>query len=152
MHATATVALGLRSAPLDYRAMETRIENKEVPTAAELRKEADYKRAVRDILELLPADVVQELNSGQIDHADPAFLDGLADHVSRQSLADPRNGQRLLGKFIKLKKQITRSLRDSDPSIVVSSTVANSEPRIGRNETCPCGSGRKYKQCCMRKQ
>jgi len=24
--------------------------------------------------------------------------------------------------------------------------------KVGRNETCPCGSGKKYKQCCMRKQ
>ena len=23
---------------------------------------------------------------------------------------------------------------------------------IGRNDPCPCGSGKKYKQCCMRKQ
>jgi len=23
--------------------------------------------------------------------------------------------------------------------------------KIGRNETCPCGSGKKYKQCCLRK-
>jgi uncharacterized protein YecA (UPF0149 family) len=22
-------------------------------------------------------------------------------------------------------------------------------PKIGRNEPCPCGSGRKYKKCCM---
>jgi uncharacterized protein len=25
-----------------------------------------------------------------------------------------------------------------------------SGPKIGRNDPCPCGSGRKYKQCCMR--
>ena len=24
--------------------------------------------------------------------------------------------------------------------------------RVGRNEPCPCGSGKKYKQCCERKQ
>jgi hypothetical protein len=24
-------------------------------------------------------------------------------------------------------------------------------PRPGRNEPCPCGSGRKYKQCCLAK-
>jgi uncharacterized protein len=24
-----------------------------------------------------------------------------------------------------------------------------SQPKIGRNEPCPCGSGKKYKQCCM---
>lgn len=23
--------------------------------------------------------------------------------------------------------------------------------QVGRNEKCPCGSGRKYKQCCLRK-
>ncbi|MFL6864131.1 MAG: SEC-C metal-binding domain-containing protein [Allosphingosinicella sp.] len=23
--------------------------------------------------------------------------------------------------------------------------------RIGRNATCPCGSGRKFKKCCIRK-
>jgi hypothetical protein len=25
------------------------------------------------------------------------------------------------------------------------------EPKIGRNDPCPCGSGKKYKKCCMRK-
>lgn len=24
--------------------------------------------------------------------------------------------------------------------------------KIGRNDPCPCGSGKKYKQCCMKKQ
>jgi len=27
----------------------------------------------------------------------------------------------------------------------------NKEPRVGRNEPCPCGSGKKYKQCHMKK-
>lgn len=31
-------------------------------------------------------------------------------------------------------------------------TVINNEPRIGRNDPCPCGSGKKYKQCCGRNQ
>jgi uncharacterized protein YecA (UPF0149 family) len=25
------------------------------------------------------------------------------------------------------------------------------EPKIGRNDPCPCGSGRKYKKCCLGK-
>jgi uncharacterized protein len=29
-------------------------------------------------------------------------------------------------------------------------TVRNEEPKSGRNDPCPCGSGRKYKQCCGR--
>lgn len=27
-------------------------------------------------------------------------------------------------------------------------TVVRSEPRVGRNDPCPCGSGKKYKKCC----
>lgn len=30
-------------------------------------------------------------------------------------------------------------------------TIRNRESRVGRNDPCPCGSGKKYKQCCMRK-
>jgi preprotein translocase subunit SecA len=29
-------------------------------------------------------------------------------------------------------------------------TVRNRGERVGRNDPCPCGSGKKYKQCCMR--
>lgn len=28
------------------------------------------------------------------------------------------------------------------------STVRREEPKVGRNEPCPCGSGKKFKQCC----
>ena len=27
--------------------------------------------------------------------------------------------------------------------------IRNTEPKIGRNDLCPCGSGKKYKKCCM---
>jgi len=30
-------------------------------------------------------------------------------------------------------------------------TIRNRGSRVGRNDPCPCGSGKKYKQCCMRK-
>ena len=29
-------------------------------------------------------------------------------------------------------------------------TVVNKEPKVGRNDDCPCGSGKKYKNCCGR--
>lgn len=29
-----------------------------------------------------------------------------------------------------------------------SQTVVNEGPKIGRNDPCPCGSGKKYKKCC----
>jgi hypothetical protein len=31
-------------------------------------------------------------------------------------------------------------------------TIENTEPRVGRNEPCPCGSGKKFKKCCRSTQ
>ena len=33
---------------------------------------------------------------------------------------------------------------------VKNKTVVNKERKVGRNEPCPCGSGKKYKKCCGR--
>ena len=27
-------------------------------------------------------------------------------------------------------------------------TIVRTERKVGRNEPCPCGSGKKYKNCC----
>ena len=27
--------------------------------------------------------------------------------------------------------------------------ICRMRPKIGRNEKCPCGSGKKYKMCCL---
>ena len=43
-----------------------------------------------------------------------------------------------------VKKQITN---ESDGS-TVKQPKRNKEKKIGRNDPCPCGSGKKYKQCC----
>lgn len=31
---------------------------------------------------------------------------------------------------------------------LIPTTIIRSEKKVGRNEKCPCGSGKKYKQCC----
>ena len=43
----------------------------------------------------------------------------------------------------------TVSLKGSAPSGEKNHTpIVNTEPKIGRNDPCPCGSGKKYKNCC----
>lgn len=37
---------------------------------------------------------------------------------------------------------------DEDDAPLVAQVI-RVEPKIGRNEPCPCGSGKKYKKCCM---
>ena len=47
-------------------------------------------------------------------------------------------------------KEVIRS--DVDRSVIASGqTVRRAVARVGRNEPCPCGSGRKYKHCCHAK-
>ena len=42
-----------------------------------------------------------------------------------------------------VKKQITN---DSDTSTAKQPKI--NKNKVGRNDPCPCGSGKKYKQCC----
>ncbi|MDR1867310.1 MAG: YchJ family protein [Treponema sp.] len=44
------------------------------------------------------------------------------------------------------KKQGGKWVYDTGKMII--ETVVRSSPKVGRNEPCPCGSGKKYKYCC----
>jgi len=35
---------------------------------------------------------------------------------------------------------------------VIEITPRRSGPKVGRNSPCPCGSGKKYKKCCLNKE
>ena len=37
-------------------------------------------------------------------------------------------------------------------SNISENTSARNSSHIGRNDMCPCGSGKKYKNCCMNKE
>ena len=41
--------------------------------------------------------------------------------------------------------------QSAEPHTSVAKTSAHTTPKTGRNEPCPCGSGLKYKKCCMNK-
>jgi hypothetical protein len=38
---------------------------------------------------------------------------------------------------------------DTDDYYEVQKPIINTGPKIGRNDPCPCGSGKKYKKCCL---
>lgn len=48
----------------------------------------------------------------------------------------------MLGKDLAQNSQIEREQQDPEPSI-------NHLKNIGRNDPCPCGSGKKFKKCCL---
>ncbi|HVS70050.1 MAG TPA: SEC-C metal-binding domain-containing protein [Phycisphaerae bacterium] len=37
---------------------------------------------------------------------------------------------------------------DAPPAAASTATIVNEAAKVGRNDPCPCGSGKKYKQCC----
>jgi len=39
---------------------------------------------------------------------------------------------------------------DGQGEVSIDLPVRRSVPKVGRNELCPCGSGKKYKNCCGR--
>jgi hypothetical protein len=66
-----------------------------------------------------------------------------------------RDTQKLLSRRIKAlskKGMLPSVFADNDESDLFSPAqpVFRAEPKIGRNDPCPCGSGKKYKKCCGR--
>ena len=47
--------------------------------------------------------------------------------------------------------QQNQDAADSAGSKRKAETIRNRENKVGRNDPCTCGSGKKYKSCCMRK-
>ncbi len=43
-----------------------------------------------------------------------------------------------------------KNSRSGASSGIVSGTAVSNGPKVGRNDPCPCGSGKKYKKCCGR--
>ena len=53
---------------------------------------------------------------------------------------------------IQTQKEEVKSLTDNRPGEVNKQiTVKRSSKKVGRNDPCPCGSGKKYKKCCYPK-
>lgn len=53
----------------------------------------------------------------------------------------------------KFEKNTTQQDKEQNVEMVTneeakSKTVVRSGKKVGRNDLCPCGSGKKYKQCC----
>ncbi len=50
----------------------------------------------------------------------------------------------------KQKRLLHASVKDREAPVVA--TVKRDKPKVGRNDPCPCGSGKKYKKCCGRNE
>src|SRR5207237_10199142 len=58
---------------------------------------------------------------------------------SRRAIEDAVSGARL---------SVMDALEETAPRMTAGYTVRREGPEVGRNDPCPCGSGKKYKKCC----
>ena len=73
-----------------------------------------------------------------------------AQHSEAQSISQvqQRNAQTVMSGESARRQAQNSVMQSRTQSSTV--TVRRSSPKVGRNDPCPCGSGKKYKQCCGR--
>ncbi len=69
---------------------------------------------------------------------------GSVEFIARFSMRDDRLQHHELADF----EKVSGRWYFKDGEMVKPKRVRREAPKIGRNEPCPCGSGKKYKQCC----
>ncbi len=126
---------------------------------AQIDPKVEYKReGMRIFAEMWTgiADRVTDLIF-RVEHFDPEFLNYLGsqwnldraktihDQAESQLAGDPVSG----GVRKQQDAAIAASQRSGDRK---REPVRNLAKKVGRNDPCPCGSGKKFKACCMRKQ
>ena len=103
---------------------------------------------------------VEQSEAGWYDAADPEEIDELMFpiYTLADELTDDERAQYTPAAWRKRVLDAEAGLEDTlrrlrDYWAIVRSppqTIRHATPRTGRNEPCPCGSGRKYKHCCGR--
>ena len=125
-------------------------KKKEAPAAAAApakksaptdKKESIEERLEREI-DSLPGFIKGKLK-------DPAVKQRFIDIAKRMEkdgvdLKSPRQ----MKKWMKAHEAELRAEQQQNGQLPKVETVVHDGPRIGRNDPCPCGSGKKYKKCC----
>ncbi len=70
-------------------------------------------------------------DEGMVEFRAAYSMDGLREEHHEKALFEKRDGQ-----WIYVEGE------------VIPETVVREGPKVGRNDPCPCGSGKKYKKCC----
>ncbi len=108
----------------------------------------EYKREsfalFRELLDNIKRDAIRVLSYVQVRQEDPAEeeerlrreAEALASRMQFQHAAAPA-----------LDQPLEAEESEAEPGQVAAVTALRQEPKVGRNEPCPCGSGKKYKHC-----
>jgi len=78
-------------------------------------------------------------------HADPRIPEMLDEYLTNYTI--PERIQNEIDEFEAKKNEEGSRYYKNQSSF---QPIINAEPKVGRNDSCPCGSGKKFKKCCMK--
>ena len=94
-------------------------------------------KTVRMILSVVPR---QEIRRVEVAHAtSEGFAGGASAQRPAASAQRPMNAPQ---------RPASGGQRNAPPKAMPSQPIVNAKKKVGRNDPCPCGSGKKYKKCC----
>ena len=108
-------------------------------TAENAKKESIEQRIERE-MDSLPGMIKNKLKDPQIKQR---FID-----IAKRMEKDGVDFQSLRQMKKWMKEHEAELKAEQSAGVPKVETVVHEGPRIGRNDPCPCGSGKKYKKCC----
>ncbi len=109
----------------------------------------EYKREsfslFRDLLDSIKRDSIRVLSNVKIRQEDPAEEEARLRRQAQEMAERMQFQHEEAGGFA---ENQTEEPAEAQPA--VAATPVRTGPKVGRNEPCPCGSGKKYKHCCGR--
>jgi preprotein translocase subunit SecA len=104
----------------------------------------EYKREsftlFQELLDSIKRDTIRVLSHVQVRREDPVEEEARLRREA-QALAERMQFQHAEA------SALMAEVADEEGDVAVAAAPVRTEPKIGRNEPCPCGSGKKYKHC-----
>ena len=100
----------------------------------------EYKREGRKAYNLMWQRIAEQVTSAifRMEQESPAFVGSLWKiTATEQDVAPPIENS--------VEQQQTNEPGQEKRAVA---PIVNADPKVGRNDACPCGSGKKYKKCC----
>jgi len=99
-------------------------------------KDESYK-AFQKLLAAIRGDTIRTLFRAQINQQT----------IPRQA-EKPKEVEQAKENIEEIEGQLTEEFTEEKKVNKVQGTIKKTDPEVGRNDPCPCGSGKKYKKCC----
>ena len=109
------------------------------PVAEKTAPKLSIEQRIEQEIEALPAMIKNKLANPQVKQR---FID-IAKRMEKDGV-----DFKSIRQMKKWMKEHEAELKGEQAGMPKVETVVHEGPRIGRNDLCPCGSGKKYKKCC----